>query len=155
MWYSVHRLACQPYIDLISHLFSCLKLKEQRFHVYEPCSLEEIDQFFGNIKLDPELKPHDMKTKLPRRPKLSQYLAHCGRERIYFISFKKCGSSNCDICLLPQLISQDCQRLNHLPNPMPNVDNQYRNVLKKFSFSDQILSCVKFYLYLTILMYIQ
>ena len=96
-----------------------------------------------------------MKTKLPQRPKLSQYLAHCGRERIYFISFKKCSSSNCDICLLPQLISQDCQRLNHLPNPMPNVDNQYRHVIKKFSFSDQILSCVKFYLCLAILKYIQ
>ena len=51
------------------------------------------------------------------------YLAHCGWERTYFISFKKCGSSDRDIFLPPQLTSQDFQHLNHLPDPMPNANN--------------------------------
>ena len=80
--------AYQPCIDLISDSFSHLKLKEQHFHVYKPCSLEEIDEFFGNIISDPELKSHGTKTELPQQPKLSKYLAHCEQEGTYFISLK-------------------------------------------------------------------
>ena len=74
-----------------------------------------------------------MKTELPQWSKLSQYLAHCVRERTYFILFKKCVSSDCNICLPPWLTSQGFQSLNHLPDPMPYADNPKLTVPKLMS----------------------
>ena len=79
--------SCKPCLDIISETFSRLRLKDQSFSVYEPCSLDDIDIFFKCLELDEELNPMDTKIEFPKRPKLLQYLSHCGRERTYFVSF--------------------------------------------------------------------
>ena len=65
--------SCKPCLDIISETFSCLILKEQSFSIYEPCSLDDIDEFFKCIELDKELNPMDTKVEFPRRPKHLQY----------------------------------------------------------------------------------
>ena len=62
---------------------------------------------------------------IKNRPKLSQYLQHCCRERTYFFSAKKCGNKDCLICGPPHLADDDFMRLKHLPDPMPSEDSKH------------------------------
>ena len=70
-----------------------------------------------------------------KRPKLTQYLAHCCRQRTYFFSAKNCGNQNCEICLPPRSSAQDFERLGHLPDPTPSSDDlhykPFQEVFKK------------------------
>ena len=75
----------------------------------------------------------DTKFEFPKRPKLLQCLSHCGRERTYFVSFKKCGSVDCEFCLPPKLNAQDFGRLAHLPDPMPGTYHHYKEFSEVFS----------------------
>ena len=70
--------------------------------------------------------------EFPQRPKLAQYLSHCARERTYFLSLKKCGKQDCNICKPPRLNEQDFKRLNHLPDPTPGTDDHYKTFSEVF-----------------------
>ena len=97
----------QPCIDLVSDTFSRLKLKDEPFEVYTLSAHEEINDLFGTAELDENLKANDTKADLPQRRKLAQYRSYCVRERIYFVSIKKCRSRECNICKPPRLNDHD------------------------------------------------
>ena len=94
----------------------------------EPSKHEEVKKLFTDIGLDKTVKPNDTMTEFSQRPELS----HCARERIYFVSLKKCGSQDCIICIPPRLNDQDFRRLNHLPDPIPGTDDHYKEFSEVF-----------------------
>ena len=122
----------KPCINLISETFSRLKLKDEKFKVYEPSTHKEINKLFTDVGLDKTLKPNDTMTKFSQRPELAQYLSRYARERTYFVSLKKCGSRDCIICKPPRLNDQDFRRLNHLPDPIPGTDDHYKEFSEAF-----------------------
>ena len=85
-----------------------------------------------NVGLDETLKPNNMMTKFSQCPELTQCLSHCAQERTYFVSPKKCGSRDCIICKPPRLNNQDFKCLNHLPNPIPGTDDNYKEFRELF-----------------------
>ena len=115
--------SCKPCTQLIKYQFSRLQLKGVPFRVPEEASDRDIDELFKSLNLDKSKTPYNCVDDLRKRPKLTQYLAHCCRQRTYFFSVKKCGSQNCEICLPPRSIAQDFERLGHLPDPTPSSDN--------------------------------
>ena len=123
---------CQPCIDLIPDNFSRLKLKDEPFEVYTPSAHEEINDLFATTELDENLKANDTKADLTQCPKLAQYLSHCARERTYFVSIKKCGSQECNICKPLRLNDHDFQRLDHIPDPTPDDAMHYKRFSEVF-----------------------
>ena len=115
--------SCKPCTQLIKDQFSRLQLKGVPFRVPEEASDRDIDELFKSLNLDKSKTPYNCVDDLRKRPKLTQYLAHCCRQRTYFFSVKKCGSQNCEICLPPRSIAQDFERLGHLPDPTPSSDD--------------------------------
>ena len=94
----------------------------------EPSKHKEVKKLFTDVGLDKTVKPNDTMTEFSQRPELS----HCARERIYFVSLKKCGSQDCIICIPPRLNDQDFRRLNHLPDPIPGTDDHYKDISEVF-----------------------
>ena len=78
------------------------------------------------------LKANGTKADLPQCPKLAQYLSHCARERTYFVSIKKCGSQECNICKPLRLNDHDFQRLDHIPDPTPDDAMHYKRFSEVF-----------------------
>ena len=115
--------SCKPCTQLIKDQFSRLQLKGVPFRVPEEASDRDIDELFKSLNRDKSITPYDCVDDLRKRPKLTQYLAHCCRQRTYFFSVKKCGSQNCEICLPPRSSAQDFERLGHLPDPTPSSDD--------------------------------
>ena len=115
--------SCKPCIDLIENTFSRLMLKDKPFLTPKEATVDKINELFESINLDDTLKSHDTLADLTNRPKLSQYLKHCCRERTYFFSSKKCGIDQCAICLPPRSARDDFNRLDHLPDPTPGTDD--------------------------------
>ena len=126
---------------MISDTFSRLKLKDEPFEVYTPSAHEEINNLFATAELDKNLKANDTKADfeeavyflpfssqkfLPQHPKLARYLSHCARQDTYFVSIKKCGSRECNICKPLRLNDHDFQRLDHLPDPTPDDATHYK-----------------------------
>ena len=107
-------------------------MKDEPFEVYTPSAHEEINDLFAIAELDENLKANDTKADLLQRPKLAQYLSHCPRERTYFVSIKKCGSGECNICKPLRLNGHDFQRLDHLPDPTPDDATHYKRFSKVF-----------------------
>ena len=105
--------------QLLKSQFSRLQLKGVPFRVTEGASDRDIDELFKSLILDKSITPYDCVDDLRKRPKLTQYLAHCCRQRTYFFSVKRCGSQNCQICLPPQSSAKVFERLGHLPDPTP------------------------------------
>ena len=117
---------------MISDTFSCLKLKDEPFEVYTPSAHEEINDLFATAEFNKNLKANDTKADLPQRLKLAQYLSHCAKERTYFVSLKKCGSRECNICKPPRLNDHAFQRLDHLPDPTPDDATHYKRFSEVF-----------------------
>ena len=115
--------SCKPCIQLIKDQFSRLHLKGVSIRVPEKAPDRDIDEAFKFLNLDKSITPYDWVDDLRKRPKLTQYLAHCCRQRTYFFSVKKCGSQNCKICLTPRSSTQDFERLGDLPDLTPSSDN--------------------------------
>ena len=118
--------SCDPCLDLIKQTFSRLSLKDNQFEVDEPATSLEVDEMFQGADLDESLQPRDTMANIKNRPKLSQFLRHCCRERTYFFSIKKCGNKECEVCLPPRLSEDDFSKLNHLPDPTPCDDQHYK-----------------------------
>ena len=116
---------CAPCINLIKQNFEQLSLKDEKFICLDSASSRDIDELFNSLKLNHDLAAHDGANDLKNRPKLSQYLQHCCRERIYFFSAKKCGNKDCLTCGPPRLADDDFMRLKLLPDPMPSDDSKH------------------------------
>ena len=123
--------SCKPCTQLIKDQFSCLQLKWVPFRVPEEASHRDIDELFKSLNLDKSITPFDCVGDLRKRPKLTQYLTHCCHQRTYFFSVKKCGSQNCEICLVPPSSVQDFERLGHLPDLTPSSDNLHYKPFQK------------------------
>ena len=93
--------SCKPCTQLIKDQFSCLQLKWVPFWVPEEASHRDIDELFKSLNLDKSIAPFDCVGDLRIRPKLTQCLTHCCRQRTYFFPVKKCESQNCEVCLAP------------------------------------------------------
>ena len=115
--------SCKPCTQLIKDQFSRLQLKGVPFRVPEEASDRDNDELFKSLSLDKSITLYDCIDDVRRRPKLTQYLAHCCYQRTYFFSVKKCGIQNCEICLPPRSSAQDFERLGHLPDPTPSSDD--------------------------------
>ena len=109
---------CMSCLKIIQNNFEQLILKENPFLCPDSPNNNYIEELFQSIQLDGNLAAHDGVQDLKDHPKLSQYLNHCGRERTYFLSIKKCGRKDCTTCLQPCLPENDFLRLKHLPDPM-------------------------------------
>ena len=130
--------SCRPCSQLIKDQFSHLQLKGVLFWVPEEASNRDIDQLFKSLNLDKSITPYNCVDDLHKRPKLTQYLAHCCRQRTYFFSVKKCGSQNCEICWPPRSSALDFERLGHLPDLTPSSDDLHYK-----PFCDDIIEDIK------------
>ena len=115
--------SCKSCTQLIKDQFSHLQLKGVPFRVPEEVSNRDIDELFESLHLEKSVMPDDHVDDLHKRPKLTQYLAHCCCQKTYFFSVKKCGSQDCKICLPPWSSVQDSERLGHLRDLTPSSDN--------------------------------
>ena len=100
------------------------KLKENKKQEGNAIIDSEVSSFYKEVNLHELLKPTKQKADLAERPLLAQYLSHCCRLRTSFVSIKKCGSSECTVCLLPRLLNEIFECIHHLPNPTPDKSNE-------------------------------
>ena len=85
---------------------------------------DEVKNLLENVDLDTGLTEKETLDVLRDRPKLKTYLTHCSRARTYIFSLKKCGETDYTICLPKRLPLDIFERLNHLPDPTPDPNNE-------------------------------
>ena len=94
--------------DLIASIITRLELKGRKFEVFESASKAEIDSFFDVLlKVDSLItKDHTTRKAFESLTSLKSFISHCCLFRKYAITIKKCGKSDCSICL-PVRMSSD------------------------------------------------
>ena len=113
----------QP-IDLLTDITERLELKRQMFHCFESAAEDEICDFLEILKfIDPLL--HSSKKILSSRPDLQAFMEHCCQIRHYTFCIKKCGESECSICLPLRMDSSVFRNLKNLPDPVLGSDGHY------------------------------
>ena len=113
----------QP-IDLLTDITERLELKGQKFHCFESAAEDEICDFLEILKfIDPLL--HSSKKILSSRPDLQAFMEHCCQIRHYTFCIKKCGESECSICLPLRMDSSVFRNLKNLPDPVLGSDGHY------------------------------
>ena len=63
---------------------------------------------------------------------LSEFIAHCCRQRHYFFDILKCGKTECSLCKPPRLPQSEFQKLDHLPDPVMDMNNHYKTFKEVF-----------------------
>ena len=116
--------SCSNCLDLIKAIFSRLRLKENIIQERDAIVDSEVSSFFKEVNLDRLFKPTDQKPDLAERLLLAQYLSHSCRLRTYLASIKKCGSSECTVCLPSRLPNEIFERIHHLPDPTPDESSE-------------------------------
>ena len=111
-------------LDLIKAIFLCLQLEENIIQERDAIVDSEVSSFLKEVNLDKLFKPTDQKPDLAERLLLAQYLSHSCRLRTYLASIKKCGSSECTVCLPSRLPNEIFERIRHLPDPTPDESNE-------------------------------
>ena len=116
----------QPVKDLLGHLFSRLKLKDESFSSLPGASDDEIRSQWRNVLLiDDSLMPSDTTESLVKhKKKYKEFIAsHCC-ERKYMFSVRKCGKPGC--CKPPRLPYAVFGSLHHLPDPIPGEEDHFQ-----------------------------
>ena len=91
----------------------------------EPITDDKVKVVFNAINLDKNLKEKEKNEKLDKEcPLLKAYLDHCCKQRNYFFSIKKCGTIGCTTCAPIRLPRDVFDRLSHLPDPIPDENNE-------------------------------
>ena len=113
--------AIQPAKDLLDSVIGRLFLKENKFHVFQPASEDQVQSLFEEIlAIDHTVTMKD--TKKMKRPGLQKFLDHCCRMRTYSFTIKKCGKSDCDIC---KPLRYPDLNLSFLPDLIPDPTSEH------------------------------
>ena len=99
------------------------------FVVSAAASASEIDNLWSELSAydcNFEVGHQDKLLIKSLTPRLSEFFAHCCRERHYFFEIKKYGIVTCHICKPPRLSESEFEKLVHMPDPMPASDGHYK-----------------------------
>ena len=88
------------------------------------CNCWVWSSLFKKLNLDKLLKPTNQKADLAEWPLMAQYPSHCYQLCTYFVSIKKCGSSECTGYLLPQLPNKIFEHIHQLLDPTTDKSNE-------------------------------
>lgn len=116
--------SCEPCIELMKETFTALSLKENKIVTMDTVLDCKVNDMVKSIDLDHSLTGSETLELLKDRPKLKKYLEHCSKERTYFFSLKKCGKNDCTTCAPIRLPSDIFESIHHLPDPMPDSNNE-------------------------------
>lgn len=105
---------------LMSSIFQRLSLKDKPLKVFAACSSEQMDQVWKAIGMPTEsMKQADLSKALKEFPAVQKKLDHWSVSRNYLFCLKKCGKSECDMCLPPRTPPDEWTDINVLPDPVP------------------------------------
>ena len=119
----------EPVKILLQDIFGRILLKEKNIKSYQSATDEEIATFQKALStIDESIEQGEKfkKASLKDHTKLSEFYNHCCQVRHYSFCVKKCGKTNCHICLPPRLPHEDFQKLSFLPDPVPQEDGHYK-----------------------------
>ena len=74
------------------------------------------------------LQTSDKVSQKSLTPALKEFISHCCRERHYCFEIKKCGETECTICLLVRLSTEEFMKVKPLPDPVLKDDGHYDEV---------------------------
>ena len=118
-----------PVKILLSDIISRLKLKGNSLETFPSASNSGIKDMWETLhSIDTTLRFEDkhQKSSLPSHPLFQEFLSHCCQARHYSFCVKKCGSTDCNICLPPRLPSDVFSKIHNLPDPTPGSDGHYK-----------------------------
>ena len=85
-------------------------------------------------KIDDSVESTDKSSNLPQRKMMQKFMdSHC-RSRQYFFSVKKCLPSGCELCGDVIMPYDEFQKLDHLPDPVPDESGEHYKSFQVFPF---------------------
>ena len=119
--------SCSDTITLMNNIFEHLLLKGKFIRIRSPIQDNHVSYFFRkptNWIIIFTAKNQETYIYLKEISKLKDFLDHCTRERHYFISIKKCGDLQWNVCLLPLIPKLTFDQTHQLPDPTPGSSSR-------------------------------
>ena len=114
-------------MDLLGGLFARLWLHDEPVQYSAAASQEDMDELWDEVlRIDPNLKVgKTTASDLKDADKFHAFLEHCTVRSHYFVSIKKCGKGDCEMCSPPSLSADEFASLHHFPHPEPDCTKQH------------------------------